>query len=356
MSQGNNNNLLPLLISLIFTIAILAVGGFLVMRLLNAQGGNPLEDLLTSPENTDSVTPSETAATVETFSAVPNVPSGLFNYGGSTTWAPIRRDVDPLIQTAWPDFRLRYVDPATGTPGSGSGIRMLLSQQLAFSQSSRPLNEQEQQKAASQGVRLAEIPVAIDGLAIAVNPNLPLAGLTVQQVVDIYTGKLRNWSQVGGPNLAITAFSRRPEDGGTVEFFISEVLGEQPFGSNVVMVRDTTDALRRVAATPGGIYYGSAPEIVGQCSVKPLPLGRQPNTFVPPYQPPYVEPQRCPAERNRLNHRAFQDGSYPITRRLFVIVKEDGSPDTQAGRAYAALLLTNQGQAAIEQAGYVRLR
>ncbi len=353
MSQGNNNNLLPLFISLIFTIALLALGGFWVMRLLNQQEVNPFEDLLAVREEDP---PVGSEGNVATFAEVQGVPSGLFNYGGSTTWAPIRRDVDPLIQKAWPDFRLRYVDPPTGTPGSGSGIRMLLNNQLSFSQSSRPLNPPEQQQAQTQGVRLAAIPVAIDALAIAVNPNLSLKGLTVQQLVDIYTGKIRNWSQVGGPNVAITAFSRRPEDGGTVEFFIQEMLGGQSFGSNVVMVRDTTDALRRVAATAGGIYYGSAPEIVGQCSVYPLPLGRQANTFIPPYQPPYVELQRCPAQRNRLNHPAFQDGSYPITRRLFVIVKEDGSLDAQAGRAYANLLLTNQGQAAIEQTGYVRLR
>lgn len=93
---------------------------------------------------------------------------------------------------------------------------------------------------------------AIDGLAIAVNPRLDISGLTVQQVVDIYTGKVTNWQQVGGPNLTITPFSRRPEDGGTVEYFIQEVLGKQPLGGNVVMVRDTTDGLWRVAATLGG--------------------------------------------------------------------------------------------------------
>lgn len=352
--MSRNSNLLPLLVSLVLTCGLLGVGAVLVIRLLGNQ--NPLEQVtqdLGVPTSPGQSTPEMAGAN---FSDVGNVPSGTFQYGGSTTWAPIRRDVDPLIQIAWPNFRLRYTDPPTGTPGSGSGIRMLLNNQLAFSQSSRPLNEQERQQAQSQGIKLVELPVAIDGIAIAVNPNLKIAGLTVQQVIDIYTGKLTNWSQVGGPNLAITPFSRRLEDGGTVEFFVQDVLGNQPFGPNVVMVRDTTDALRRVGATPGGIYYASAPEIVGQCSVRPLPLGRQPNQYVPPYQEPYVDPSQCPQRRNTLNYRAFQDGSYPITRRLFVIAKDDNSPDAQAGRAYAALLLTDQGQTAIEKAGYVRLR
>lgn len=344
MSQGKSNSLLPLLLSLLATLGLLGIGAVLVLRLINNGeiigngGGNP------------------EPAGRSTFTQVKDVPSGLFNYGGSTTWAPIRRDVDPLLQAAWPNFQLRYLDPPTGTPGSGSGIRMLLSNQLSFSQSSRPLKDEELAKATAQGIKLVAIPVAIDGLAIAVNPRLGIAGLTVQQVVDIYTGKLTNWQQVGGPNLTITPFSRRPEDGGTVEYFIQDVLGKQPFGSNVVMVRDTTDGLRRVAATLGGIYYASAPEVVGQCSIHPLPLGRQANQYVPPYQEPYVPPERCPQERNQLNHRAFQEGTYPITRRLFVIAKEDNSLDAKAGRAYAELLLTDQGQAAIEKAGFVRLR
>jgi phosphate transport system substrate-binding protein len=45
--------------------------------------------------------------------------------------------------------------------------------------------------------------VAIDGIAIAVHPDLPVSGLTITQLKDIYTGKIRNWRQVSGPNLAI---------------------------------------------------------------------------------------------------------------------------------------------------------
>jgi len=51
----------------------------------------------------------------KTFSADPN-------YGGSTTWSPIRKEVDFIIQQVWPKFRLVYTDPTTGTPGTGSGI------------------------------------------------------------------------------------------------------------------------------------------------------------------------------------------------------------------------------------------
>lgn len=285
-----------------------------------------------------------------------NFPSGLFSYGGSTTWAPIRKEVDSEIQKLSSNFQLRYTDPTTGAPGSGTGIKMLLDNQLAFSQSSRSLKDEEYQKAQQRGFQLKEIPVAIDGIAIAVNPNLKIPGLTVAQLKDIYTGKLTNWQQVKGPNLPITPYSRRLEEGGTVEFFDENVMGKEKFAANVKFIPTTTQALQEVAKNPGGIYYASAPEVVGQCTVKPLPLGRKSDQFIPPYKEPFVALQNCPQQRNQLNATAFQKGEYPITRRLFVLVKHNGQNDQQAGEAYANWLLTDQGQELITKAGFVRIR
>ncbi|MES1025443.1 PstS family phosphate ABC transporter substrate-binding protein [Gloeocapsa sp. BRSZ] len=290
------------------------------------------------------------------FATVQDVPNGLFNYGGSTTWAPIRLAVDSAIQAARPEFRLRYVDPTGETPGSASGIRMLIDGRIAFAQSSRPLLDREIARAQQRGFGLSQIPVAIDGLAIAVNQNLDLSGLTIEQVRAIYTGKIANWNQLGGPNLSIVPLSRQISDGGTVEFFVQDILANQSFGSNVEFVADTTQALRRLAVTPGGIYYASAPEVVPQCTVKSLPIGRASGEFVPPYQEPFVPLSQCPRLRNRLNLEAFQTGDYPITRNLFVVVKQNGQTDEQAGNAYANFLLTGQGQELIEQTGFVRIR
>jgi phosphate transport system substrate-binding protein len=251
---------------------------------------------------------------------------------------------------------LRYTDPTTGAPGSGSGIKMLLNNQMAFSQSSRSIKDEEYQQAQARGFTLKEIPVAIDGIAVAVHPNLNIPGLTITQLKDIYTGKITNWNQVGGSNLSITPYSRRIEEGGTIEFFAENVLEGQKFGANVQFIGTTTEALRQVADNPGGIYYASAPEVVGQCTVKPLPLGRNSNEWVPPYQEPFVSLSQCPSQRNQLNATAFQSGQYPITRRLFVIVKQNGQADQQAGVAYAQLLLTAQGQNLISKAGFVSIR
>ncbi len=344
MSQKNETTVLVL--ALLITAGLLG-GGF--WWFTNRSGVN-LGGKRINPTNQSA------QSTVETFAQVQDVPSGLFSYGGSTTWAPIRKEVDRGIQTVWPKFVLRYTDPTSGAPGSGAGIKMLLNNQLAFAQSSRSIKDEEYQQAQQRGFTLKEIPVAIDGIAIAVNPNLNIPGLTIAQLKDIYTGKITNWQEVGGSNLSIKPYSRRIEEGGTIEFFAENVLQGQNFGANVQFIGTTTEALREVATNPGSIYYASAPEVVGQCTVKPLPLGRTPDQLVPPYQEPFVPLEQCPTQRNGLNSSAFQSGKYPITRNLFVIVKLNGQPDQQAGEAYANLLLTQQGQQLLEEAGFVRIR
>lgn len=344
MSQ--KNEILPLLLTVMVTSALL---GGIAWWLLNKTFPN-LNDRSNSSSSSSNNQISETLA------AVKNVPEGLFNYGGSTTWAPIRKEVDFIIQQVWPKFRLVYTDPTAGTPGTGSGIRMLIENQLAFSQASRSLKDEEIQRAQQRGLTLKEVPVAIDGIAIVVHPDLPVSGLTITQLKDIYTGKIRNWRQVGGPNLAIIPYSRRKEDGGTVEFFIDQVLEKADFGDNIQYVYSTTPALRKVSQNLGGIYYASAPEVVPQCGIKTLPLGKSENKLVAPYQEPSIPSSQCPQKRNQLNELAFQKGEYPITRRLFVIIKQNGQLDEQAGEAYADLLLTDQGQKLIEKAGFVPLR
>ena len=375
MTQKNET--LTLVVSFVLTLGILGGGLWWLLKdrqpistTENNTPSNPSGNNTSTTENNTSSNPSgnntsttenNTTPTSElkaNFASVNGIPSGLFNYGGSTTWAPIRESVDPIIQQTYPEFRLRYTDPISGTPGSASGIEMLLEGQLAFSQSSRSLNEDEYQAAQNRGYSLKQIPVALDGIAIAVNHDLNLSGLTVQQVRGIYTGQIRNWQEVGGPNLPIIPYSREIEDGGTVEFFLNNVVGEQEFGSNVQYVYSTTPALRKVSENRGAIYYASAPEVVPQCTIKTLPIGRQAREFIPPYQEPPVTEAACreQGKRDQLNLIAFQNGQYPITRRLFVIVKEDGGNDQKAGESYAQLLLTKQGQDLIENTGFVRIR
>jgi phosphate transport system substrate-binding protein len=291
-----------------------------------------------------------------TFNSVANVPVGSFNYGGSTAWAPIRQLVDSLIQSDRPELKLRYVSPTEGSPSSSAGIRMLLNGQLDFAQLSRPLTEEEYTLAKQKGFTLEQRQVGIDGIAVVVNPSLQVPGLTVEQLQQIYLGQITNWKQVGGQDLPITPFSLNLEYTDPVIFSAQTNVNKQQLGSNVKYVDSTTEALRQVSKTPGGIYYGSARAVVPQCSVKPLPLGNNPTELVSPYREPLVTPEQCPRQRNQVNTEAIKNGSYPITTNLFVIIKQNNGQQQQAGEAYANLLLTDQGQQAIEQAGFAGVR
>lgn len=357
MTQKNETP--ALLLSLLITVGLIGAGAWWFFRGQQGDVGlNPLPvPQATTAPNSPPVgnAPAPSAPGGSGFATVQNVPSGLFSYGGSTSWAPIRGQIDPLIQQAFPQFQLRYVDPVGQPPGSGAGIQMLLDGQLAIAQSSRPLQPAEFDQAKQRGFTIVQIPVALEGIAIAVHPDLSVPGLTIDQLKGIYSGQLTNWSQVGGSNLPITAYSRQ-DQGGTVEFFIANVLGGGSFGSNVRYVANTTQALRDVSNDLGGIYYASAPEVVGQCTTKPLPLARQPNQFISPYLPPLVLPSQCPAQRNRINADALKSGQYPLTRTLFVIAKQNGQAEQQAGEAYANLLLTPEGQTALAGAGFVPIR
>jgi phosphate transport system substrate-binding protein len=354
--SGKNET--PALVAALLITAGLLGGGY---WWLNQKGGVNLGGIIGSNPsapvtgNTPNNASQNGAPASSGFAQVANVPTGLFNYGGSTTWAPIRSTVDTAIQQAQPGLQLRYTDPIGAPAGSGTGIEMLLNNQLSFAQSSRPLQPEERQQAEQQGYSLKEIPVAIEGLAIAVHPELPVEGLTLTQLQDIYLGRVTNWSQVGGPNLAIVPISR-PAAGGTVEFFVNTVLAGSSLPGTVRNANTTTEALRLVSDTPGSIYYASAPEVVGQCTVKPIAVGRQPDQMVTPYAEPYVPPAACPGQRNQINIEGLRSGNYPLTRRLFVMVREDGQTDQQAGEAYANLVLSGEGQQLLVQAGFVPIR
>ncbi len=290
------------------------------------------------------------------FSSVENVPSGEFAHGGSAAWTLIHKDIYRALQAARPEFKLRYTLPASGIPSSRKAIRMLLDNQLVFANSSDPLDSEIYQKALQQGYTLSEIKVAVKGITIIVHPDLNIPGLTLAQLKDIYTGKITNWNQVGGPNLAITPYSLPVKDSGTAEFFEHFVMENLPFAENVTFVPTTTRAMHRVADNFGSIYYGSAPVVIGQCTIKPLPIGLHSDELIPPYQEPLVSPSDCPGRRNQVNLTVMQTGQYPLLQPLFVVVKNDNRVNEQAGEAYANLLLTDQGQELIRQAGFIPIR
>ena len=211
-------------------------------------------------------------------------------------------------------------------------------------------------QAKQQGFSLSQHEVGIDGIAVAVNHSLPVEGISLESLKQIYLGKLTNWNQLGGPDLEIVPFSRRPKASGTVGFFQETVLNEENFGSRVKYLDSTTQALRQIDSISNGIYYASASEIVGQCTVKSLAIGATQDSLVAPYKGKMISPTQCPQQRNQINQPAFAEGNYPITRNLFVIVKRNGARQETIGEAFINFLLSEQGQRLVEEAGFVPIK
>lgn len=355
-------------ISALFVITWILGAGWLFFRNVDFQRVSELEPnrpgtskvgLNAAPNQTKPGTSAAQATLpppVETFAKVPNVPSGKFSYSGTPAWEPIRTDVQPMMQAAWTPFQLNYTQPSDGRPNSRTLISMLLNDEVAFAQSSRPVTKEEYERATQRGFTLKEIPVAFDGIAVAVHPTLNIPGLTVTQLRDIYLGKIMNWKEVGGPDLLITVYSGRKGDGSTINFFRESVLRGENFGANIQFVSSTREALRQVESNTGGIYYGSVAEIIPRCDVKALPLGLQANALVTPYKEPLIPIDCTKPERNKVNPEVFTTGKYPLSRPLTVVVKQNGKEEQRAGEAYSQLLLTNQGQELITKTGFIGVR
>ena len=279
------------------------------------------------------------------FAFQPTPTPRRFTYGGATAFAPIRsRENEKLIEKAISrkisGFDLVYLDVTDDKPGSGAGIKMLIEGQISLAHSSRPLRDEEVEKAKKRGFSLKQIPVALDGIAVYVNPDLNISNLTLDQVRGLFTGRIRNWKMLGGPTLRVTPISLSNEGKDTTDFFQRDVMGGQSFASNLRDARDPTNAIREVSAIPGGIGYASAPLVCDQKTIKPVDLAKK-----------VGESYLKPCTDNQPNIAAF-DGSYPITRRLFVIYREDESDDAEAGEAYANMLQSKEGQELLKEAGF----
>ncbi len=163
---------------------------------------------------------------------------------GSTSVQPFAEKLSEIFMHQHPEVR---VDVQGG--GSSAGIQAATQGAANLGASSRELLGPEKQ--------LIEIPIAYDGIAVIVHPSNPLTDLNVEQLRQIFSGKLTNWRDLGLPPRAIDAINRE-EGSGTREAFEHLVMGKAEV-SPAAMVQDSNGAVREiVAGDPNSIGYISA--------------------------------------------------------------------------------------------------
>jgi len=163
-----------------------------------------------------------------------------------------------LAQRWAEEFMRRYGGIAVYVEGGGSQTRIdaLIKGEIDICTSSRPLQSIEVRRLAQhqQNVGIAYL-VAKDGLSIYLHPDNPSRDLRLEQVKDIYTGKIKNWREVGGNDAPIIAFSRAPSSG-TYLYFQEHVLEGESYGENVTAMPTTAAIAAEVAKNPQAIGYG----------------------------------------------------------------------------------------------------
>lgn len=215
--------------------------------------------------------------------------------------------------------------------GSSTGIAALFNNTTDIANSSRWLKDSEVQNMFNQKKWLAPILVAWDGIAIVVHKDIPIKNITIQQLKDIYTGKITRWNQID-PNLPardIVAFSRNTASG-TFEVFKEKVLGDEKMSPRVRMLESSMAELETVAKTPFSIaYFG-----VG---------------YVDPNQVKVLTVNGIsPSKQNILA------GKYPLSRPLFVFVDvTNGWPEEGPVAEYLKFIMSKKGQELVEKAGFV---
>jgi phosphate transport system substrate-binding protein len=220
--------------------------------------------------------------------------------------------------------------------GSGVGIAALLNKTTDIANSSREIKPDEIATGKKNGVDPVPTKVSLDGIAVAVNPANPVSKLTFKQLSDIYQGKITDWKDVGGKPGKIVVLSRE-SNSGTYSFFLENVIQsegkDKKYAASALLMPSSQAIVDELAKNPGAIgYFG-----LGYLSakVKDIPVSK---TGAGPFVKPSIA--------------TVQDGSYPISRPLYVYT--NGQP-TGAAKAYIDFMLTKTGQDIVRQMDFVPL-
>ncbi len=217
--------------------------------------------------------------------------------------------------------------------GTGTGFAALQNQSTDLCNASRKIKAKEIESCIKAfGKRPTEYKVAVDGLSVYVHADNPVKELSLEQLELIYTGKLRNWKAVGGPDWPITVYSRE-NSSGTYEFFKEQVLKGKDFVASAETKPGTASVLQAVANDKGGIGYGGAAYGAGAKHLAIKADGAS----------PAIEP----TEENIVGQK------YPIWRYLYIYV----NPALDKGdvAAYLNWIRSHDGQKVVKDVGYFPL-
>jgi phosphate transport system substrate-binding protein len=211
--------------------------------------------------------------------------------------------------------------------GSGNGAKSLINAACDVASMSRPMKSSEKKAAQDAGVLPIEKTVALDGIAMIVSPQNPVKNLTIEQILKIYTGEIKNWKELGGPDLAIVIISR-DTNSGTYETFETKVLAGKKMTPKAEYANSSGAIRQRVMGTPAAIGYVGIAFTEGVKAVT-------------------VNGVECTEE-------TVLSGKYPIARPLYLYT--NGRP--QAGTPlydFIDLCNTAGGKKIVKETGFVAL-
>lgn len=223
--------------------------------------------------------------------------------------------------------------------GSGTGFSSLISGTCDIAMSSRNIKQKEIDLARQKGINPYEIKVALDGLAVVVNPKNPVSKLTLDELADIFTRRVTNWKEVGAGDLKIVILSREVNSG-THVYFKEHVLrkgkadSNEEFAPSALLLSSSQAIADEVAGNPSSIgYYG-----MGYISNRQKAVSVAKDK-ASEYIPPTIE--------NVIN------GKYPISRPLFVYT--NGQPQGLV-KKFVDFMLSEDGQDIVLKTDFVPIK
>jgi phosphate transport system substrate-binding protein len=223
--------------------------------------------------------------------------------------------------------------------GSGTGIAALINKTVDIANASRQIKSEELQQAKSNGVDPIEYVVARDAIAIVVNPSNPITHLTIQQLSDIYSGKINNWNEVGGEDRVIVRLSRETNSG-THVFFLENVIrmgdpkNKTLFSTDTLLLPSSEGITAETRDNPNAIGYDGLGYVTPE--VKVIAVGGSDSG-------PFVLPSA----------ESVNNGQYPIARDLYMYT--NGQP-TGAVLDYINWIMTPEAQDIVTQLGFVPIK